>query len=1466
MRTPPQRVPFVALLLVAASSLLCVASSRAAAQYVITEHSAVGDGATVNTKAIQNAIDACAATGGGVIVVPKGTFLSGALYFKPGVNLELEKGAVLKSTTVMADFPPLYTSWEGIERYWTSAFLNFIGMKDVVVSGEGTIDGSGLAWPGPGARRGPGASGGAGGAAPAVRPPPPLAPAPESLPQVADVYPTPLPTTAAINFARDPAHLPSINAAGIPLPGGAGRLSPPRAIVFQDCTNVRVSGVHLKNQARWGFVFIYCRKVVAENLNVHIDAYIPSSDGIDVCSCQDVRISGCDIACTDDNITIKAGKDADGLRVNRPSENITISDCTFGSGGGVAMGSEVSGSIRHVLVERCTFTGTDSAARIKSQPSRGGVIEDIVYRDIRVTDVKRAFSFELEWRMVPPLAPPAKTLTVVRNIRLINFSGTAQAAGVIQGLTGSPILDLKIENSKLTAQRGLVLSNTQDPDLSGLELKVAQGEPIVRRDAGASVPSAVQPWRQVTVPTVAEAAAAFPQPPTEYGAIHWAIWGGPQTKARIIADIERIHANGGGVYMINNSQRVQPKYLSPEYMDLVKTVVQECKQRGMKVWIETDCGYPDGFAGGLISRDYPQLGMQGILTDARCTVGAGQTLDLPLPVDTLGILAYPRPEPVAPDADAAAPTVKQFSLPADGNFKYTAPRGGAGELTVQLPNADVRYSVAVGEPFSIPVPPGTKDIFLTMGSGNGGRGRGGRGGAGAPEGIVVPIPADGHLTWTAPAGTGSWEIGFIRHAYRTSPTRNDNGEDGGATKDTLYTLIDFLDPVATHTFMKLIYDTYEKAVGDEFGKTVLGFRGDETDYSGVTPWTPKLLETFQKQKGYDLKPYIPFIFGGPMTPEAQRAKADYWDVWSGMFRDNFYKPQEEWCNARNMEYMMHLNHEETMMALVNSEGSFWRDMHYVGVPGVDNLGQIGPGIIADFPKLAASAAHVFGRALAWDEEGGGPNQAGKFVADYQLVRGINYMNIRGLNAAPPADSGTLQDPASAIGHYVSRAQYLMSIGRPATQVALFHPTDSMWFGDRESDTATVKLVTELLEHQIDFDHMDADSLTTVCTLEGGGLKNLSGQVYRAVIVPTSTVIQQSVLERLRAFAAAGGKAIFVGRTPTMIVGRTFLNPEAGVPDLSFATLEPTAEITAKVIAALPLRDVKLDAACPSIKYLRRSLKDGEVYFFFNESAQTQARTATLVGTGQVQIWDAADGTIHPLAGVAKAAGTVDVPLMLAAQEARVIVIGALPAGAGDPVPTVSKGQAIADLAGDWSVTLGEKQMTTSLKTWEEIGAASFAGTGIYQREFTAAVPPDKRVYLDLGNAHEIVRVRLNGAELPVRPWPPYLWEVTQAIRSGGNSLEVQVRKAAPSQQRGGFGAGGPGGRPGGTGAPGQSASAAPGAPAGAADGVATSAGMGAPGRAGAYPGGPAGNAGRGGPTAAVTAVSGLLGPVRLLAQ
>ena len=979
---------------------------------------------------------------------------------------------------------------------------------------------------------------------------------------------------------------------------------------------------------------------------------------------------------------------------------------------------------------------------------------------------------------------------------------------------------------------------------------------------------AAQPWQEVSLPTVAEAAASFANPPKEYGAIYWAL-GWPPPQERILADIEQVSSNGGSGYMINSGSR-QTKYLSPEYLELFKFTVAECKKRGMKIWIDGDDGYPDGFAGGMISKDYPQLGMQGIIADAHYTVAAGQTLDIPLPAGTLGILANPRAGAAAPAAGPTTPPASALPLPADGQFKWTAPGSTASgsdrfltwEVTFQGSPGEPRYSVVCGQTLSIPLPPGTRAI--QAGPAAGGRGRGGGGGPAQPR-TVLPLPASGQFQWTAP-NTGTWEITFIRHLYRSSPTRYGQREDGTRDKDSLYSLIDYLDPEATATYLRLVQETYGKVAGDEFGKTILGFRGDETDYTGFMPWTPKLLDTFQKQKGYDLTPYIAQFFVAPLTEDALRARADYWDVWSGMFRDNFYKPMQEWCQAHNMVYMLHLNHEETMMSrgggesMTQNEGSFWRDMRYIGVPGVDNLNQIGPGIVADFPKLAGSAAHLFGHPQAWSEEGGEPGQGGKFVFDYQLVRGLNYMNIRGLNAAPRAGGGAFPNPNTVFGWYVSRAQHLMAIGRPAAQVALYHATDSYWLGDKEADDVQVKLVTELMEHQIDFDHIDHESLASVCALGGGGLKNLSGQIYRAVIVPTSTVIQKGVLERLRAFAAGGGRVVFVGRTPAMVVDRTFLHPDPA-PNLSFATLEPAPEITARVVAALPPPDVKLDTPCPSIKYMHRSLKDGEVYLFFNETNRAQSRTATLAGTGQVQVWDATSGTIHPLAGVAPAGGRVAVPLSLESQEARFIVIGALPPGASASAPMVSASQAIALLDGPWSVTLGEKQLTTPLKSWEEMGVPSFTGTAVYKQEFTlaAASPQGQRVYLDLGNVHEDARAQLNGAPLDARPWPPYVWDVTQLIKSGANTLEVQVRMAPAGEQRGAGGAGGAGARRAGAGAPSPATGLPGGLPADAGGGAR------ARGGAGANAGGPPAGARRGGPAAPVAA-SGLLGPVRVLAQ
>ena len=202
-------------------------------------------------------------------------------------------------------------------------------------------------------------------------------------------------------------------------------------------------------------------------------------------SCRHVRITRCDIDVNDDCITIKSGKDEDGLRVNRPSEDIVIERCRLGYGhGGVALGSETSGGIRNVIVRDCVVEADNWAPiRFKTQPSRGGVVENIVFRDIKLRGTRQAFEFNMRWRMVPPIAPPAKVLPVFRDIQLINITGTVDSLGVLSGLKDSPIENVTFEGCKLTAGKGLVLIDTRAIDTSGLEAKVKEGPVVVRRDA-----------------------------------------------------------------------------------------------------------------------------------------------------------------------------------------------------------------------------------------------------------------------------------------------------------------------------------------------------------------------------------------------------------------------------------------------------------------------------------------------------------------------------------------------------------------------------------------------------------------------------------------------------------------------------------------------------------------------------------------------------------------------------------------------------------------------------------------------------------------------------------------------------------------------------------------------------------------------------------------------------------------------
>jgi len=258
------------------------------------------------------------------------------------------------------------------------------------------------------------------------------------------------------------------------------RLGRPRLICFQNCKYVNISNLKLRNQAVWCLHILYCKNVVVKNLNIQAEHTILSSDGIDIDSSSDVFISGCDIDVNDDCISIKSGKDENGLLINRPSKNILIEKCHFGYGhGGVAMGSETSGGIRNVEIRNCVVdSGNWAPIRFKTQPSRSGVVENITYRNIVIKNVRQAFEFNMEWRMVPPIASPAKVLPIVRNVRFIKITGNAYSLGNIHGLCGSPITNVKFINCNISAQKGLMVDNVKDVDFSGLKAEVKEGQAI----------------------------------------------------------------------------------------------------------------------------------------------------------------------------------------------------------------------------------------------------------------------------------------------------------------------------------------------------------------------------------------------------------------------------------------------------------------------------------------------------------------------------------------------------------------------------------------------------------------------------------------------------------------------------------------------------------------------------------------------------------------------------------------------------------------------------------------------------------------------------------------------------------------------------------------------------------------------------------------------------------------------------
>jgi hypothetical protein len=529
--------------------------------------------------------------------------------------------------------------------------------------------------------------------------------------------------------------------------------------------------------------------------------------------------------------------------------------------------------------------------------------------------------------------------------------------------------------------------------------------------------------------------------------------------------------------------------------------------------------------------------------------------------------------------------------------------------------------------------------------------------------------SSGELSWQVP--DGNWKIFIAGHRFRSSQTRSVNNPSRG--KDTTAFLMDYLNPLATKQFITWTHEQYKTSFGDEFGKTFMGFMGDEPDFA-YTPWTPEILKEFKARKGYDAQPWLASFFVPQLSEETKRVKADYWDVWSDLFRDNFFTVQADWCLENNVEYIVHLNHEDQLPGLVKSSGDYFKNMRPVAVPGVDAIwAQIWPDHVADYPKLASSAAHLYGRPRSFTESFAAythrPSvEQAKWVLDYQLVRGINSIQIMFMSAStnkpsvttvsqsPPRLPSFFQtDSFPPVAAYLNRATYILSQGRPAAKVGVYFPSLSLWMGDNESNASLLSISQQLMENQVDFDFVDEQAMGSILCLSNGTLINSSRQTYDAIIIPAVAVISLSSLDKLKNFNDFGGKVLFLGKPPELVVDKTFTEAKK-TENIHWAKIEPSGKINPEVLNNLPPSDVRLAQPCPDIKYLHRKLKDAELYFLFNEGKEKQAVKVTLSGKGQPQVWDAMTGKVHNLNDFVIGRDEITVPLVIEPWETKFLVI------------------------------------------------------------------------------------------------------------------------------------------------------------------------------------------------------------------
>ncbi|MBE8723055.1 glycoside hydrolase family 28 protein [Sphingobacterium pedocola] len=440
----------------------------------IQQFGAKGDGHTLNTKSINDAIRAVSQKGGGVVLIPSGYWLSGPIVLQSNVNLHLHGSAFLQFTADFDQYKIVEGNYEGKPSARNESPISGKNVENIAITGHGTIDGNGDAWRmvGKGALteaewRQKVASGGL------------------------------LSADGKTWFPSAKTKLAHEDKRSVLLADGKTLADfadikdylRPNLVVLTNCKNILLEGVTFQNSPAWNLHPLMSQHLTIRDVKIKNPDYAQNGDGIDIESCANVLIEDCILDVGDDAICIKSGKDEEGRKRGIATEKVIIRrNKVYLGHGGFVVGSEMSGGARDIFVEDCTFMGTDKGIRFKTTRGRGGIVENIHIRNINMSNIRHeAIFFDMYYWTKPPLANEVQVIpdvTVetpqIRHVYIENIYCNGAAIGVfVRGLPEMPVQHIYMKNLNLTVTKGVEIKDAQYLSLENVFLNTQDNDPLV---------------------------------------------------------------------------------------------------------------------------------------------------------------------------------------------------------------------------------------------------------------------------------------------------------------------------------------------------------------------------------------------------------------------------------------------------------------------------------------------------------------------------------------------------------------------------------------------------------------------------------------------------------------------------------------------------------------------------------------------------------------------------------------------------------------------------------------------------------------------------------------------------------------------------------------------------------------------------------------------------------------------------